>query len=88
MIGVEIVVEDINKISDYSTLKSKYSLDIALFSAGGSVSKTLAPKFAEQGIFVIDNSSAFRMEKEVPLDRKSTRLNSSHIPLSRMPSSA
>ncbi|MBN1384884.1 MAG: aspartate-semialdehyde dehydrogenase [Elusimicrobia bacterium] len=63
----EIIVEDINKISDYSVLKTKYALEVALFSAGGSVSKALAPKFAEQGIFVIDNSSAFRMEKEVPL---------------------
>jgi len=41
--------------------------DIAIFSAGGAASKQYAPRFAEQGTFVIDNSSAWRMEKDVPL---------------------
>jgi aspartate-semialdehyde dehydrogenase len=41
--------------------------DIALFSAGGSVSLEWAPKFASVGTRVIDNSSAWRMEKEIPL---------------------
>ncbi len=41
--------------------------DIALFSAGGETSKTWAPKFAELGTYVIDNSSAWRMEEGVPL---------------------
>jgi aspartate-semialdehyde dehydrogenase len=40
---------------------------IALFSAGGSVSKQWAEKFAANGSFVIDNSSAWRMEDHVPL---------------------
>jgi aspartate-semialdehyde dehydrogenase len=40
---------------------------IALFSAGGSVSKQWAEKFAANGSFVIDNSSAWRMEEHVPL---------------------
>ncbi len=40
---------------------------IALFSAGGSTSKLWAEKFAEQGTFVIDNSSAWRMDERVPL---------------------
>ncbi len=40
---------------------------VAIFSAGGSTSKELAPKFAEAGIFVIDNSSAWRMEPGIPL---------------------
>lgn len=40
---------------------------IALFSAGSSVSKEWAPKFAAAGTFVIDNSSAWRMEPEIPL---------------------
>lgn len=65
--GKEVIVEDISKILDFSVLKTKYALDVALFSAGGSVSKILSPKFAAQNIFVIDNSSAFRMEKDVPL---------------------
>src|SRR4051794_37702542 len=42
-------------------------LDIALFSIGGSASKTLAPRFAAAGAVVIDNSSAWRMDPEVPL---------------------
>lgn len=41
--------------------------DIALFSAGGSISKEWAPKFAENGTYVIDNSSAWRMDPLVPL---------------------
>ncbi len=42
-------------------------IDIALFSAGGSISKTYAPKFAAAGAVVIDNSSAFRYDDDVPL---------------------
>ncbi len=41
--------------------------DIALFSAGGSVAETHAPRAAEAGAVVIDNSSRFRMEEDVPL---------------------
>lgn len=42
-------------------------VDIALFSAGGERSKAHAPRAAAQGALVIDNSSAFRMDPEVPL---------------------
>ncbi|EPB9411811.1 aspartate-semialdehyde dehydrogenase [Clostridium perfringens] len=42
-------------------------IDFALFSAGGSVSLEFAPIFAKHGAVVIDNSSAWRMDKEVPL---------------------
>ena len=41
--------------------------DIAIFSAGASVSKTYAPLFAAAGTFVIDNSSAWRMDDSIPL---------------------
>ncbi len=41
--------------------------DIALFSAGAKVSKEWAPQFTEKGCFVVDNSSAWRMEKNIPL---------------------
>ena len=41
--------------------------DIAIFSAGASASRQYAPLFAEQGTYVVDNSSAWRMEKDVPL---------------------
>jgi aspartate-semialdehyde dehydrogenase len=42
-------------------------IDVALFSAGGSRSKEYAPRFAAAGATVIDNSSAFRMDADVPL---------------------
>ncbi len=42
-------------------------IEIALFSAGGSVSKEFAPQFAEMGTVVIDNSSQWRMYDDVPL---------------------
>jgi aspartate-semialdehyde dehydrogenase len=42
-------------------------VDIALFSAGGSISKEYAPKFAAAGAVVIDNSSAFRYDDDIPL---------------------
>ncbi len=42
-------------------------VDIALFSAGGAISKKFAPLFAKKGCVVIDNSSAWRMDPDVPL---------------------
>ncbi|MCL4789861.1 MAG: aspartate-semialdehyde dehydrogenase [Verrucomicrobia bacterium] len=42
-------------------------IDIALFSAGGGISKEFAPPAAKAGCVVVDNSSAFRMDPEVPL---------------------
>jgi len=42
-------------------------MDIALFSAGGQTSKDFAPSFAKAGCFVIDNSSAWRMDDNCPL---------------------
>ncbi|MDX6717536.1 MAG: aspartate-semialdehyde dehydrogenase [Baekduia sp.] len=41
--------------------------DVAIFSAGGSISKEWAPRFAARGAIVVDNSSAFRMDPDVPL---------------------
>jgi len=58
--GTDVVVEDV-ATADLS------GIDIALFSAGGSTSKEFAPKFAEAGAVVIDNSSAWRMDPDVPL---------------------
>ena len=55
-----IVVED-------AATADPSGLDIALFSAGATSSRELAPKFAAAGAIVIDNSSAFRMDPEVPL---------------------
>ena len=42
-------------------------IDVALFSIGGSASKVMAPRFADAGATVIDNSSAWRMDPQVPL---------------------
>ena len=56
----QITVEDA-ATADYS------GLDIVLFSAGKGTSKELAPKVAAAGAVVIDNSSAWRMDPEVPL---------------------
>jgi aspartate-semialdehyde dehydrogenase len=58
--GGEIEVEDA-ATADYS------GLDIVLFSAGGATSKALAPVVAAAGPIVIDNSSAWRMDPDVPL---------------------
>jgi len=58
--GSDVVVEDIGT-ADLS------GIDIALFSAGGSTSKEWSPKFAAAGAVVIDNSSAWRMDPDVPL---------------------
>ncbi len=59
-LGREIVVEDVAS-GDYD------GIDIALFSAGGGASKEYAPKFAAAGAIVVDNSSAWRKDPEVPL---------------------
>lgn len=53
-------------VQDLATFDPK-GVDIALFSAGGSVSKEYAPKFADAGAVVIDNSSTFRNDDDVPL---------------------
>jgi len=49
------------------TEKSLQGVDIAFFSAGGSISKIYAPLAARAGAVVVDNSSAFRMDPQVPL---------------------
>ncbi|WP_427870518.1 aspartate-semialdehyde dehydrogenase [Leucobacter luti] len=58
--GEDIVVEDVDTAD-------KSGIDIALFSAGGAASKKYAPQFAEAGAVVVDNSSAWRLDPEVPL---------------------
>ena len=58
--GSAITVED-------AATADPSGLDIALFSAGAGSSRELAPKFAAAGVIVIDNSSAWRMDPDVPL---------------------
>lgn len=59
--GKEYVVEALNEHS------FDKDIDIALFSAGGQISKEYAPIAASHGVTVVDNSSAWRMDPEVPL---------------------
>lgn len=58
--GEDVVVEEL-------THDSFKGVDIALFSAGGGISKEFGPSAAAAGAVVIDNSSAFRMDPDVPL---------------------
>ena len=58
--GTQITVED-------AAAADPSGLDIALFSSGATSSRELAPKFAAAGVIVIDNSSAWRMDPDVPL---------------------
>jgi aspartate-semialdehyde dehydrogenase len=56
----EIIVED-------AATADPRGLDVALFSAGATTSRVQAPRFAEAGVVVIDNSSAWRRDPDVPL---------------------
>jgi len=58
--GGEVTIEEL-------TQSSFAGVDVALFSAGGSISKEFAPHATQAGAVVVDNSSAFRMEADVPL---------------------
>jgi aspartate-semialdehyde dehydrogenase len=58
--GGEIVVED-------AATADPSGLDVAIFSAGATTSKAQAPRFADAGVLVIDNSSGWRMDPDVPL---------------------
>jgi len=59
--GIDYTVEELREDS------FDRDIDIALFSAGGDTSKKFAPIAASKGVVVVDNSSAWRMEKDVPL---------------------
>lgn len=58
--GQDVVVED-------AETADPTGLDIAIFSAGATLSKAQAPRFAAAGVTVVDNSSGWRMDPEVPL---------------------
>ena len=58
--GATVIIEDV-------ATADPAGIDIALFSAGATGSRAHAPRFAEAGAVVIDNSSAWRMDPEVPL---------------------
>jgi aspartate-semialdehyde dehydrogenase len=58
--GADVVVED-------AATADPSGLDVAIFSAGATTAKAQAPRFAAAGVLVIDNSSGFRMDPDVPL---------------------
>lgn len=58
--GRDVVVED-------AETADPTGLDIALFSAGATTSRALAQKFVDAGVIVVDNSSAFRKDPDIPL---------------------
>jgi aspartate-semialdehyde dehydrogenase len=58
--GRDVVVED-------ASTADPSGLDIAVFSAGATTSRAQAPRFAAAGVTVVDNSSAWRMDPDVPL---------------------
>lgn len=58
--GQDVMIEE-------ATPDSFKGVDFALFSAGGAISKELAPHAVAHGAIVVDNTSAFRMEADVPL---------------------
>src|SRR5690606_19484742 len=58
--GKDVVVEDVETADPAG-------LDIALFSAGATTSRAQAQRFVDAGVIVVDNSSAFRKDPEIPL---------------------
>lgn len=58
--GAEVIVKELRE-------DSFAGVDVALFSAGGGISKQFAPAAVKAGAVVVDNSSAFRMDADVPL---------------------
>ena len=65
--GKEIEFNGEKVIVQEARPESFEGVDIALFSAGGSISKKLAPEAVKRGAIVVDNTSAFRMDENVPL---------------------
>lgn len=65
--GKEITFKEETYIIEELTSEAFLGTDIALFSAGGAISQEFAPEAVKRGCVVIDNTSAFRMDEEVPL---------------------
>ncbi|CUU55420.1 aspartate-semialdehyde dehydrogenase [Parafrankia irregularis] len=66
--GLDLKVEPVVALADFDPAAADLAgLDLAIFSAGAPISLELGPKVAAAGALVVDNSSAFRMEDDVPL---------------------
>lgn len=65
--GRRLTFEDKEYVIEELSPESFEGVDIALFSAGGSISREFGPIAVDRGTIVVDNSSAFRMDEKVPL---------------------
>ena len=65
--GTELEFKGRTVVVEATATADPSGLDVALFSAGGATSKAHAPRFAEAGVIVVDNSSAWRSDDQVPL---------------------
>lgn len=74
-IGKKIVFQEKDYFCEVIEDGSFQGIDFALFSAGGDVSKQYAPQAVKEGAIVIDNSSHFRMDQDVPLVVPEINLN-------------
>ncbi|MFJ5761848.1 aspartate-semialdehyde dehydrogenase [Neobacillus sp. NPDC093182] len=65
--GKKVTVDGVEHTVQEAKPESFAGVDIALFSAGGNISKELAPEAVKHGAIVVDNTSAFRMDQDIPL---------------------
>ena len=65
--GPKLIVNNIEETIQLLSNKNIQEVDLALFSAGGEISRKYASTFINKGAYVVDNSSAFRLEQDVPL---------------------
>ncbi len=65
--GLKVKINGVEQVIEEAVPQALSGLDFAFFSAGGETSRLLAPEAVKRGAVVIDNSSAFRMEKGIPL---------------------
>ena len=65
--GSKLIVNNVEQTIQLLSIENIQKVDLALFSAGGKRSREHAKAFINKGAYVVDNSSAFRLEKEVPL---------------------
>ncbi len=65
--GKKVTIDGVEHTIQEAKPESFAGVDIALFSAGGNISKELAPEAVKHGAIVVDNTSAFRMDQDIPL---------------------
>jgi aspartate-semialdehyde dehydrogenase len=65
--GKKVTIDGVEHTIQEAKPESFAGVDIALFSAGGNISKELAPEAVKHGAIVVDNTSAFRMGQDIPL---------------------